>query len=158
MLGKYKEKVDQLEKREEKLSDKMDGAKEDIVKLTTQIAAIEKKIDSLTGIAKSNSPIKLTEKGEKLISDSGARAIYDTIKDELVDELETYSPHSQYDVQEKARWMMGQKLDDERFQDIEDWAYQHGEDFGQILRSLGLPLRDYYFEKHPEIINPKEQY
>lgn len=157
-LGKYKEKVDQLEKREEKTGEKIDCLRSDVDKLMVQVASLEKKIDSLSNIAQSHSPLALTDKGWALVKDSGAFTIYDAIKDELIAELELQDPRSQYDVQEKARWMMGQKFNDDRFRAVEDWAYEHGEDFGQILRSLGLPLRDYYFKKHPEIVNSKEQY
>lgn len=157
-LGKYKEKVDRSEKEIEKLGEKMDAVRSDVDKMGVQIASIEKKIDSLSNIAQSHSPLALTDDGWKLVKNSGAMDIYDAIKDELVAELELQAPRSQYDVQEKARWMMSQKFDDERFSQVEDWAYKNGADLSQILRSLGLPLRDYYFEKHPEIVNPKETY
>lgn len=181
-LGKYREKVDQLEKykakvdaletantkltekvaqleeREKKANEKLDSVRSDVDKMMSQMGGLEKRVDSFTNVAQSHSPLALTDKGWALVKDSGAYEIYDTIKDELVAELELQNPRSRYDVQEKARWMMGQKFEDDRFSQVEDWAYEHGEDFLQILRSLGLPLRDYYFEKHPEVGSPKENY
>lgn len=155
---KLTEKVEQLENREKKMQEKVDQLCSDMAVQQSVTAGIQRDIDRSTGVAQSHSPLSLTEKGWKLVKDSGALDIYETIKDELIAELELQHPRSQYDVQEKARWMMGQKFDDERFRQVEDWAYKNGEDFSQILRSLGLPLRDYYFENHPEIVNLKEQY
>lgn len=152
------EKVKQLEKREEKSNEKIDQLCSDMAVQQSVTSGLQRDIDKNSGIAQAHSPLGLTDKGWKLVRDSGAMDIYDTIKDELVAELELQEPRSQYDVQEKARWMMGQKFDDDRFSQVEDWAYKNGADFSQILRSLGLPLRDYYFEKHPEIVNPKETY
>ena len=83
----------------------------------------------------------------------------DKIKDELADKLEDENPSSQYDVQEKARRILSwDMIDDERFEPIKDWAYKNGKDFDQILRLGSIPLRDYYFEKHPEIVNLNEKY
>lgn len=155
---KLTEKVEQLEKREEKATGKLDCVRSDVDKMMSQMGALEKRVDGFTNIAQAHSPLALTDKGWKLVKDSGAMDIYETIKDEFVAELELQEPRSRYDVQEKARWMMGQKFDDERFSQVEEWAYEHGEDFLQIMRSLGLPLRDYYFENHPEIGSPKEVY
>lgn len=152
------EKVEQLEKREEKSQTKLDQLCSDMAVQQSVTANLQRSVDKDSGVAQAHSPLALTDKGWKLVRDSGAYVIYDAIKDELVDELELQNPRSRYDVQEKARWMMGQKFEDERFSQVEDWAYEHGEDFLQILRSLGLPLRDYYFEKHPEVGSPKENY
>lgn len=152
------EKVQQLEKREEKANEKINQLCSDMAVQQSVTSGLQRDIDKNSGIAQAHSPLALTDKGWDLVKDSGAMDIYDTIKDELVAELELQEPRSQYDVQEKARWMMGQKFDDDRFSQVEDWAYKNGADFSQILRSLGLPLRDYYFEKHPDIVNPKEIY
>ncbi len=155
---KLTEKVAQLEAREEKMQTKVDQLYADMAVQQSVTSGLQRDIDKNSGIAQAHSPLALTEKGWDLVKNSGAMDVYDAIKDELVVELELEEPRSQYDVQEKARWMMGQKSDDERFAQVEDWAFKNGADFSQILRSLGLPLRDYYFKKHPEIVNPKEQY
>ncbi|MDO4987245.1 MAG: hypothetical protein Q4E46_02965 [Candidatus Saccharibacteria bacterium] len=157
-LGKYKEKVDQLEKRGEKDGNKINDVEKAVVELKTMISSLEKNIDRIDGVAQSHSPLSLTEKGKKLIKDSGLLDIFDKIKDDLVKDLEKEKPISQYDTQEKARMLMTSLYSDRRFTSVEKWAYENGRDFAQILRAGSIPLRDYYFEKHPEIVNPKEQY
>lgn len=159
ILAKYREKVDQLEKREEKTQDKMDALRSDVDKLLTKVGSIEKDIDSISSLAQAHSPLALTEAGESLVEESGFMAIFNVIKDELVEKLENDKPISQYDVQEKARKLLSwDMIDDDRFSPVSDWAYKNGKDLGQILRLGGIPLRDYYFEKHPEIKDPREQY
>lgn len=159
MLSKYREKVDQLEKREEKTQGKIDALRSDVDRLLTKVGSLEKSIDSMNRLAQSHSPLALTADGKKLVEDSGFMILFDKIKDELADKLEDEGPSSQYDVQEKARRILSwDMIDDERFESIKDWAYKNGKDFDQILRLGSIPLRDYYFEKHPEIVNMNEKY
>lgn len=159
MLSKYREKVDQLEKREEKTQGKIDTLRSDVDRLLTKVGSLEKSIDSINSLAQSHSPLALTADGKKLVEDSGFMILFDKIKDELADKLEDEGPSSQYDVQEKARRILSwDMIDDERFESIKDWAYKNGKDFDQILRLGSIPLRDYYFEKHPEIVNMNEKY
>lgn len=112
----------------------------------------------MVNTAKANSPIKLTDKGWQILKDSGCFKIYEENKDEYLKELEQRHPRSQYDVQEKAYSIMGDKFNAPEFRLVEDWAFNHGKTMDEIVRLCGYPLRDYYFEKHPEIVNPKEQY
>lgn len=159
MLSKYREKVDQLEKREEKTQGKIAALRSDVDRLLTKVGSLEKSIDSMNRLAQSHSPLALTTGGKKLVEDSGFMILFDKIKDELADKLEDEGPSSQYDVQEKARRILSwDMIDDERFEPIKDWAYKNGKDFDQILRLGSIPLRDYYFEKHPEIVNLNEKY
>lgn len=159
MLSKYREKVDQLKKREEKTQGKMDALRSDVDRLLTKVGSLEKSIDSMNRLAQSHSPLALTTGGKKLVEDSGFMILFDKIKDELADKLEDEGPSSQYDVQEKARRILSwDMIDDERFEPIKDWAYKNGKDFDQILRLGSIPLRDYYFDKHPEIVNLNEKY
>ena len=157
-MGKYKEKIDRLEKDVEKSSNRLEVLRSDVDKMLAAVSSLEKNVDKLSGYSQSHSPIRLTEKGQKAIDDSGFSQVFDNIKDDLLKSLEKENPRSQYDVQEKARMMLGSMTDDKRFRSVEKWAYDNGEDFAQILRAGAIPLRDYYFKKHPEIVDPKEQY
>lgn len=157
-MGKYREKVDRLEKDVEKVYSKVDTLRSDVDKMTAAVGSLEKSVDKLSGYSQSHSPIRLTDKGQRVIDDSGFSQIFSNIKDDLLKDLEDQAPRSQYDAQEKARMMLSSMTDDKRFRSVEKWAYENGEDFAQILRAGAIPLRDYYFEKHPEIVDPKEQY
>lgn len=121
MLSKYREKVDQLEKREEKTQGEIDTLRSDVDRLLTKVGSLEKSIDSINSLAQSHSPLALTTGGRKLVEDSGFMILFDKIKDELADKLEDENPSSQYDVQEKARRILSwDMIDDERFEPIKE--------------------------------------
>lgn len=157
-LGKYKEKVDQLEKRDRDHCEKLEELGKDVAVIKERIQNIQKTVDNLANTAKANSPIKLTENGWGLLRNSGCYDIFEQNRDRYLKELEDKNPRSQYDVQEKAYALMGDKFNAPEFKPIEDWAFNHGKTMDEIVRLCGYPLRDYYFERHPEIVNPKEQY
>lgn len=155
-LGTYREKIKRIEKDHEKLDVKVTEMKSELDKLLEFKTSATKYIDSK--IYKDQSPLSLTTYGQKLVTDSGFKEIFENTKDDLVSMLEQQNPSSQYDVQEKARALMDSLTEYAPFELIKKYAFEHGADFGQILRAGGILLRDYYFEKHSEIVNPNEQY
>lgn len=151
-IGKYQEKVDNLNIEKEKSQKKIDGLRSDVDKLLEFKSNTQKYVDSK--IYKSGSPLELTDIGKRLVRESGFIAIFEEQKDDLVILLEEkYNPRTQYDVQEKSRELMENLRDHAPFQSIKKYAFDNGKDFAQILRAGAIPLRDYYFEKHPEIDN-----
>ncbi len=153
-IGQYKNKVDTIETTIGKdehcgLRKTLTDAKTEVDKLLEFKTNTQKFIDS--NIYKNQSPLSLTEFGEQLIKDSGFETIFLSEKDELVKLLEKIAPKTQYDVQEKARGLMNDLEDFPAFEPIKEYAFKNGKDFGQILRAGAILLRNYYFEKHPEI-------
>lgn len=157
-LGKYKEKVDQLENRDKVNCDKLEQLGKDVAVIKERIQNIQKTVDNLADTAKAHSPISLTTKGWEILKDSGCYAIFEQNRDKYLKELEEKNPSSQYDVQEKAYALMSDRFNAPEFKPIEGWAFSHGKTMDEIIRLCGYPLRDYYFEKHPEIVNPNEKY
>jgi len=147
--GKYKEKVDHLEKEKTLQNTKIDSITREVDRLIEFKANAQKFMDS--NIYKSNSPLSLTEYGQKIIDESGFVALFDSEKDALVAKLEEKAPATKYDIQEKARELMSELIDYQPFQFIKTNAFNKGFDYAQILRAGAILLRDYYFEKHPEI-------
>jgi len=150
-FGRKFEKIDKLEKEQDKQEEKIDDFSTDIATLKEFKANTEKIIDQQ--IYKSKSPISLTDFGKQLITESGFNEIFEQEKDNLVTKLEERNPTTQYDVQEKARLLMSELVDYEPFQPLKKYAFEHGKDYAQILRAGAIPLRDYYLEKHTEITN-----
>lgn len=157
-LGKYKEKVDQLEKRDQENCNKIEQLGKDVAVIKERVQNIQKTVDNLANTAKAHSPINLTDNGWEILKDSGCYDIFNENIDEYLHELENMNPVSQYDVQEKAYALMSDKFNAKEFKPIEDWAFSHGKTMDEIVRLCGYPLRDYYFEKHKEIVNPNEKY
>lgn len=156
VIGQYKSKVDRMEKDLEKLSDRNDILRTDADKLLEFKTQAQKFIDR--SIYKDQSPLSLTDFGEELVNDSGLKVVFDDVKDDLAEMLQEMEPVSQYDVQEKARALMDNLAGYEPFKRVEKYAYDHGKDLNQILRAGAILLRDYYFDKHPEIVDPKEDW
>jgi len=155
-IGQYKSKVDRMERDLEKMADRKETLRTDVDKLLEFKIQAQKFMDRT--IYKDQSPLSLTEFGEKLIKESGLKKIFEDVKDDLVEKLEEMDPLSQYDVQEKARALMDSLDGYEPFRQVEKYAYDHGKDLNQILRAGAILLRDYYFKKHPEIVDPKEDW
>jgi len=150
LAGKYKEKVDNLMNL--KVHDELNNIKNNISSLLEFKNWATKFIDSQLFQAKS--PLSLTTKGEKLIKESGFKAIFEIVKSELAKELlEKMAPKTRYDAQEKARSFMDDlsRKDYESFLPIKTYAFEKGEDYAQILRAGSILLRDYYLQIHPEI-------
>jgi uncharacterized protein YihD (DUF1040 family) len=155
-IGQYKNKIDRLERDIDKMTDKKDGLRTDVDRLLEFKIQAQKFIDQ--AIYKDQSPLSLTDFGEKLVNESGLRAIFDDVKDDLVAMLEEMEPSSQYDAQEKARALMDNLAGYEPFKRVEKYAFDNGKDLNQILRAGAILLRDYYFEKHSEIVDSKEDW
>ena len=156
VLGRYREKVAKLEKDRDRLLDKVDGIREDLAGFREWKVYATKFIDDK--IYTSKSPLSLTDFGKRLLEENGFWPIFEERKDDLVSKLEKMNPTTQYEVQEKARELMDSLTKYEPFRPIEQSAFDTGSDFGQILRAGAIPLRDYYFLKHSEIVNPHEAY
>jgi len=155
-IGQYKNKVDRMERDLEKMADRKETLRTDVDKLLEFKIQAQKFMDR--NIYKDQSPLSLTEFGQKLVNESGLHDIFEDVKDDLVEKLEEMDPMSQYDVQEKARALMDSLDGYEPFKRVEKYAFDHGKDLNQILRAGAILLRDYYFEKHPEIVDPKEDW
>jgi hypothetical protein len=167
VVALYKGKVDRLEKDVEKLEKKVDATRTDC---EAKIAMLRTDSDQLLefktqaqkfidkNIYKDQSPLSLTEFGQQMVDDSGFKEIFEQVKDNLVEMLEEQKPDTQYDAQEKARSLMDSLASYQPFKPIEKYAFEHGKDLNQILRAGAILLRDYYITKHPEIVNPKEQW
>lgn len=149
IIGKYKEKVDTLEKEKEKIDTKIENLRSDVDKLLEFKVNTQKFIDSK--IYSTSSPLNLTEFGRKLLSENGFNDIFEREKDKLVAKLSKYPNKTKYDVQENARSLMDSLMGYEPFAPMKACAFNHGIDFGQILRAGAIPLRDYYLSKYPEI-------
>lgn len=156
VIGQYKNKVDRMEKDLERMVDRKEVLRTDVDKLLEFKTQAQKFMDK--SIYKDQSPLSLTDFGEELVNDSGLRDVFNDVKDDLVGMLEELEPTSQYDVQEKARALMDNLAGYEPFKRVEKYAFDHGKDLNQILRAGAILLRDYYFKKHPEIVDTKEDW
>jgi len=156
VIGQYKAKVDRVIEDQKSCDKKRTDMKTELDKLLEFKTQAQKFIDEQ--IYNKKSPLSLTELGKKLVTESSLDKIFEQVKDDLVSMLEKEHLTTQYDVQEHARSLMDNLTDYSPFQPVKQYAFEHGQDLGQILRAGAIMLRDYYFEKHPEIVNPNERW
>lgn len=150
--------------------------KDDLVKHTgettaqqTSLSRISRDLNALINVlrekefinssfAEAHSPKVLSLKGNKLNNESGAKVVFELIKDEKLQELENRSFASLLDVENCAIGVMLNMKDDPRFTEVKNFVYNHPVfegtplRFADVLFVLGLQLRDYYFARHPEIV------
>src|SRR3989338_3655894 len=121
VIGKYKEKVESLEKEKDKIQDKIDELRSDSDKFSEFKINAQKFIDSK--IYASSSPLALTEYGQQLINQSGFADIFPKVRDDLTTKLEEVVRQKKeslkkYDVQEAARALMDELTDYKSFEAI----------------------------------------
>lgn len=100
-------------------------------------------------------PLSLSYIGINLLDGSGFKTIFEEEKDGLNARIEVkYAPKTKYDVQVAAyKFMAGHSTCEHTpFNALKKYAYENGKDYSQILRVGSVLVRDYYLEKHPEIV------
>lgn len=153
-IGEYKNKVDTLETNMGKddhcgLRKTTGDIKTEVDKLLEFKTNTQKFIDK--NLYKDQSPLSLTEFGKKLVEESGFQNIFLNVREDLASKLSEKNPKTKYDVQEMARSLMDELNDYIAFQPMKTYAFEHGKDYGQILRAGAILLRDYYLDLHKEI-------
>ena len=135
-LGKYTEKIEQLEKHN----------------LHGRISCLEGKVETsqdLSKFIKTKSPFALTEEGKKLLEDSGGKLYIEQNKEELIKQIGAKNPNSAYDVQEYAKAVITEKSSDESFKEIKDYLFKNGLTLDLIVGVMGISLRDIALPEFP---------
>ena len=146
-VGGYKEKIDSLEIESKKIG----GIEKDVAVLQRFQDSTEKSLEKL--IWKRNSPLSLTDYAKEILEEIGFEAIFKNMRDILVTKLEKYNPRTRYDVQEYAMIVLRKQKNNDYFIPLKRAIYEKGYNLEEVLKAMSIPLRDYYLEKHPEIID-----
>ena len=101
---------------------------------------------------KPGSPLKLTENGDTLLSESGGRAYLKNNFSLLFEQFRDIK--SAYDIQEKARQIIEAKKDSEEFDGMKDYLYEKGIDFSDLAAVMGVELRDMVLSKKDLAVKP----
>lgn len=89
-----------------------------------------------------DSPIRLNDLGRKISSELDAANWAENKVDDLIEDLRDKQP---YEIQEYCfEYVTGKGFvdSDDRLRQVNDSAYNHGLDVGQVLRVVGVELRD----------------
>ena len=120
-MGRYSEKIDQLEKCD----------------LNTRLSKIEGQ-----QLTKRKSPITLTDRGETVLKDSAGKQFVDENLEELHALVEERAPKTSYDVQEASKTVIESLESDDRMSQIKEYLFREGMDFEGAIEVLGIYLRD----------------
>ncbi len=120
-------------------------------------ALIAKDPNMLTTFAQSNSPLQLNQRAIDLMTASGADEILEKHKDDLVKQIEELESATAYDVEQNAYKVLILNSNASWFIPLKEYIFNnpifqgHNVNLDVICFVMSLPLRNHYFEKHPEI-------
>ena len=106
--------------------------------LIERVATMEGRMEPYV---KRESPLVLTEKGEKVLEKSGAKKYIESNKENLIKGFEHID--IPLDIQEKAKHVMNEKLREDNA--IKDYVFREGEDMDNLAMVAGIELRDIVF-------------
>ena len=118
---------------------------------------IENNIIKNSFYSEAHSPRQLNELGRKLYSESGAEALFNSMVNELLSDLEKKKPLSFLDVETESFVIMFDHTEDIRLKELKDFAYNHPNfegnnlTFSDLLYVMSINLRNKYLEMHSEI-------
>lgn len=100
---------------------------------------------------KSKSPLGLTDLGLLLLEESGGKKFIDDKKEILIKQILALKPKTKFDVQEFSIAVLERHRVHDDFIIILEYIYDKGLDYGDVLKTLSLYLRDLAlveWEKH----------
>lgn len=108
---------------------------------------------------KAKSPIDLTDVGEKLLEESGAKDVVDKQYHKLSQMLDSKEPQTAFDVQEYAGKVIAELDDTDAFIPIKRFIYNNPEFHGRTLtimnveQVMAIYLRNKYLAQHSELLS-----
>ena len=117
---------------------------------------LEKTVITQSCYSNENSPRVINELGKQLFVESRASKLFQEINQELIAELESKKFDSLLELERSSLSVLIEKMNDPRFKDIQNFAFEHPTyqkqalTYMDILFVMSLKLRDVYIEKHPD--------
>lgn len=131
----YKEKVCNLEKEVNLL-------RSEVKEIRDKVIACETSLKEREPLTKRKSPVDLTERGTKVLNESGGKTFIDNNYEELKRKVEDKTPKTSYDYQEASKEIVQTLKEDERINGIKEYLFKEGMEIQDIMDVLGLYLRN----------------
>ncbi|MDR0950371.1 MAG: hypothetical protein LBM13_01850 [Candidatus Ancillula sp.] len=130
VFGVINTRIGGLEKRMDRLEPIVDRLSEDVSWLKGSM------------VSHGNSPIKLTQSGEKIFIDLEGKKFVDSKFDKLNKFVVDSGAANEYTVQEQSISAIGETATSEEINKFQSYAFKNGWKVEQIYEALGLYLRD----------------
>lgn len=138
--GRYSHAVEMLEKKVDKMEEDLQIATHKLTECETKIN--ERTTSYASTLTQRKSPISLTQKGQEILMNSGAKKFVLENLQELVGKIKEKNPHTAYDVQVASRQVVESLQNDTRFVPFKNYVYKEGLDLDPIFIVMSLCLRD----------------
>ena len=129
-MGRYAEKVDQLEKC-------------DIQKRLSHLEGEQDARKDMAAFLQTKSPLSYNEKGQKLLEDSRGKDYVDSHLEEMRTEVKSRNPKSAYDVQEMSMGAIKTFAQRDDFVPLKNFIFQQGISLDTLAAVMGIYLRDH---------------
>ena len=144
-LTVYKEKTNALEKNTEEIKRELKELRDKVIVCETCLKERDK-LD-MSRFFQVKSPVSLTNEGVDLLNDSGGKVFITENFKELYQKVEESTPKTAYDVQELSKTVIKSYTEDDRFNEIKDYAFKEGMNLDTIIMVMGIELRDTVLKK-----------
>lgn len=124
------------------LEDDNKDLKSQVRELRDKTIACETVLKERGPVVQSNSPVSLTERGKKLLEESGGKSYIDSKKTDLIKKVRDNNPKSAYDVQEYAKKVIAECSTSQDFVPLKNYIYLQGEPLENLVATMGVYLRD----------------
>ncbi len=138
-IGEYKNKVDN------NCTDISDLKKEG-KEVRDKVIACETSLKEREPLGRRKSPVALTDRGTKVLNESGGKDFVDANFTELSSKVEAKEPKTSYDVQEAAKQVIDEVREDDRMNPLKEYLFKEGLEIGDLVFVLGTYLRDKILE------------
>jgi hypothetical protein len=134
-LGAYKNKVDNN-------CEDIDEIRDEIREIRDKVIASETLLKEREPLTKRRSPVDLTDRGTRILRDSGGRKFVDDNYPELKQAVERHNPATSYDIQEWSRKVIDELKQDSRLNPLKEYLFKEGLEISAAVEVLGIYLRN----------------
>lgn len=158
LLGNTREMIARIDERTNIMREDIKTIKQDCLNFRDKISSVEIRISSVEmkfgtligeSVAIAHSPRKLTERGEKILSESGIKEFAEQYLEEIIKEVKSENYQNPYDA-ELGIFMTIRELIDKypnSANSLKTGAFKQGVDIDTVAFIGGIYLRDRIFSK-----------
>jgi hypothetical protein len=129
----------------QKIIDKVDNTINEKGGIRERLSKIEGGVERdrvHNGLAKTQSPLSITDKGFRALLESGGMDYINANKSSLIQRIKDQHPKTAYDVQELSISLIREQKDTDDFMKIKDYTFYNGLELESIILTIAVYVRD----------------